>query len=212
VAEIRAIAHVARVSVRHVSKLIVDRRIHNDLLDPIVVRTEATRPMQTYLEERATDFPGLTLARSYIRRYPNGSVAAQLLGYDGQNTHSAGEVIGLTGIEAAFNTFLSGVPGEARVSVDSLGRPRSQRLLTTSPEIGQTVRLTINARLQVAAQNALGTGSSSLATRVNGPPTAARSSHSTRRMGPSSPSPRPRRTTRRSTAVVSPTGSSPRRG
>ncbi len=158
VAEIRAIAHVARVSVRHVSKLLVDRRIHNDLLDPIVVRTEATRPMQTYLEERATDFPGLTLARSYIRRYPNGSVAAQLLGYDGQNTHSAGEVIGLTGIEAAFNTFLSGVPGEARVSVDSLGRPRSQRLLTTSPEIGQTVRLTINARLQVAAQNALGYG------------------------------------------------------
>jgi penicillin-binding protein 2 len=158
VAEIRAIANVARVSVLHVSKLIVDRRIHNDLLDPVVVRTEATRPMQTYLEERATDFPGLTLARSYIRRYPNGSVAAQLLGYDGQNTHSAGEVIGLTGIEAAFNTFLSGVPGEARVSVDSLGRPRSQRLLTTSPEIGQTVRLTINARLQVAAQNALGYG------------------------------------------------------
>jgi penicillin-binding protein 2 len=158
VAEIRALARVARVSVRHVSKLIVDRRIHNDLLDPIVVRTEATRPMQTYLEERATDFPGLTLARSYIRRYPNGSVAAQLLGYDGQNTHSAGEVIGLTGIESAFNTFLRGVPGEARVSVDSLGRPRSPRLLTTAPEIGQTVRLTINARLQVAAQNALGYG------------------------------------------------------
>jgi penicillin-binding protein 2 len=158
VAEIRALAHVARVSVRHVSKLIVDRRIHNDLLDPIVVRTEATRPMQTYLEERATDFPGLTLARSYIRRYPNGSVAAQLLGYDGQNTHSAGEVIGQAGIESAFNTFLRGVPGEARVSVDSLGRPRSPRVLTTAPETGQTVRLTINARLQVAAQNALGYG------------------------------------------------------
>jgi penicillin-binding protein 2 len=158
VREIRALAHVARVSVRHVSKLIVDRRIHNDLLDPIVVRTEATRPMQTYLEERATDFPGLTLARSYIRRYPNGSVAAQLLGYDGQNTHSAGEVIGQAGIESAFNTFLRGVPGEARVSVDSLGRPRSPRVLTTAPETGQTVRLTINARLQVAAQNALGYG------------------------------------------------------
>src|SRR6185312_13647873 len=122
------------------------------------VRTEATRPMQTYLYERASDFPGLTLARSYVRRYPNGSVAAQLLGYDGQNAHSAGEVIGLTGIEAAFNKFLRGVPGEARVSVDSLGRPRSQRLLTTAPQTGQTVRLTINARLQIAAQNALGYG------------------------------------------------------
>jgi penicillin-binding protein 2 len=158
VAEIRALAHVARVSVRHVTKLIVERRLQNDMLDPVVVRTEATRPMQTYLYERASDFPGLTLARSYVRRYPNGSVAAQLLGYDGQNAHSAGEVIGLTGIEAAFNKFLRGVPGEARVSVDSLGRPRSQRLLTTAPQTGQTVRLTINARLQIAAQNALGYG------------------------------------------------------
>jgi penicillin-binding protein 2 len=155
VAEIRALAHVARVSVRHVTRLIVARRNANDMLDPVVVRTQATRPMQAYLEERAGDFPGLTLAHSYIRRYPNGSVAAQLLGYDGQNTHSAGQVIGLTGIEAAFNGFLQGVPGEAHVRVDSLGRPQSARLLTTQPQTGQTVRLTINARLQVAAQNAL---------------------------------------------------------
>ncbi|HKU56620.1 MAG TPA: penicillin-binding protein 2 [Gaiellaceae bacterium] len=155
VAEIRKLAQVARVSVRRLSKLVVERRVANDMLDPVVVRTQATRPMQTYLEERAGTFPGVTLARSYIRRYPHGSVAAQLLGYDGQNTHSAGQVIGLTGIEAAFNRFLRGVPGEARVKVDSLGRPRSPRLLTTAPQIGETVRLTINARLQIASQNAL---------------------------------------------------------
>jgi penicillin-binding protein 2 len=111
--------------------------------------------MLTYLEERAGSFPGLTLARSYVRRYPHGSVAAQLLGYDGQNTHSAGAVIGLTGIESAFNQYLRGVPGAAHVRVDSLGRPRSPRLLTTAPQPGQSVRLTIDARLQVAAQNAL---------------------------------------------------------
>jgi penicillin-binding protein 2 len=155
VAEVRKLAHVARVSVRHVTRLIVERRLQNDMLDPIVVRTQASKPMQTYLEERARDFPGLTLAHDYIRSYPHGSVAAQLLGYDGQNTHSAGQVIGLTGIEAAFNGFLKGVPGEAHVRVDSLGRPQSPRLLTAEPQTGQTVRLTIDARLQVAAQNAL---------------------------------------------------------
>jgi penicillin-binding protein 2 len=51
--------------------------------------------------------------------------------------------------------YLRGVPGLARVRVDSLGRPRSSRLLATPPTPGQTVRLTINARLQIAAQNAL---------------------------------------------------------
>ena len=158
VAEIRSLANVAGLSVHHLTKLIVGRRIAGDMLDPVVVRTEATGPMLTYLEERAGDFPGLLLARSYIRRYPHGSVAAQLLGYDGQNTHSAGNVIGLTGIEAAFNRFLRGVPGEARVRVDSLGRPLTPRLLTTPPQTGQTVRLTIDTKLQIAAQNALNDG------------------------------------------------------
>jgi penicillin-binding protein 2 len=158
VAEIRSLARVTGVSVRHITKLLVGRRVAGDMLDPVVVRTETTRPMLTYLQERATDFPGLTLARSYIRRYPHGPVASQLLGYDGQNPHSAGNVIGLTGIEAAFNKFLGGVPGEARVRVDSRGRPQSPRLLTTPPQTGQTVRLTIDTKLQIAAQNALDDG------------------------------------------------------
>jgi penicillin-binding protein 2 len=155
VAELRALSHVARVSVRRMRKLILERRKTGDLLDPIVIRTEATGPMLTYLEERAADFPGLTLARSYIRRYPYGSVAAQLLGYDGQTTRTGGNVIGLTGIESAFDTYLRGVPGAARVRVDSLGRPQSSRVLTTEPVVGQTVRLTLDSRLQIAAQNAL---------------------------------------------------------
>ena len=164
-AEVRRIAHVARVSVRHVTKLILERKRAADLLDPIVVRTEATGSMLTYLEERAAAFPGLTLARSYIRRYPYGSLAAQLLGYDGQipqgdprlgkDGYEPGDVIGLTGIERGLDMYLRGVPGLARVRVDSLGRPRSPRLLATPPQPGQTVRLTINAQLQLAAQNAL---------------------------------------------------------
>ena len=166
VAEIRALAHVAGVSVRHVTGLLLQRRRDGDMLDPVVVRTEATGPMLTYLEERSADFPGLTLARSYVRRYPYGSVAAQLLGSDGQISqqelqtlgrkgYQPGDVIGQTGIERAFDTYLRGVPGAARVRVDSLGRPRSPRMLTTEPQAGQTVRLTLDTRLQNAAQGAL---------------------------------------------------------
>jgi penicillin-binding protein 2 len=169
VAEVRAIAKVAGVSVRRVTKLILERRRRNDMLDPIVVRSEATGPMLTYLQERAASFPGLTLARSYIRRYPHGSVAAQLLGYDGQisqqelktlakNGYAPGDVIGQTGIESALDMNLRGVPGLARVRVDSLGRPRSHLLLAAAPQPGQTVRLTIDTQLQIAAQNALDDG------------------------------------------------------
>jgi penicillin-binding protein 2 len=168
-AEVRALAHVAGISARHLTRLLVQRRNDGDMLDPIIVRTRATGPMLTYLEERSAQFPGLTLARTYIRRYPHGSLAAQLLGYDGQISQSElktlgkdgfkpGDVIGQTGVEYGFNAYLRGIPGLARVRVDSLGRPRSPRLLATQPQQGQSVRLTLDTGLQVAAQNALSDG------------------------------------------------------
>ena len=49
----------------------------------------------------------------------------------------------------------AGHDGSARVRVDSFGRRRSPRLLTTPPQQGQTVRLTLDTGLQDAAQNAL---------------------------------------------------------
>jgi penicillin-binding protein 2 len=168
-AEVRAIAHVAHVSVRYVTKLVVEREHARDLLDPIVIRTQVTGPMLNYLEERAKSFPGLTLGTSYIRRYPHGSLAAQLLGYDGQISqpelktmakqgYEPGDVIGQTGVESAFNAYLRGLPGLARVRVDSLGRPQSRRQLTTQPQQGQSVQLTLDTGLQTAAQNALAYG------------------------------------------------------
>jgi penicillin-binding protein 2 len=165
-AEVRAIAHVARVPLRHLANLILERQRAGDMLDPVVVRTEATGSMLTYLEERAAAFPGLTLGRSYVRRYLHGSLAAQLLGYDGQispselrtlgkDGYQPGDVIGQSGVEYAFNAYLRGTPGLARMRVDSLGRPRSPRLLSTPPQQGQAVQLTLDTGLQTAAQNAL---------------------------------------------------------
>jgi penicillin-binding protein 2 len=177
VAEVRAIAHLARMPVRHLRNLILERERAGDMLDPVVVRTEATGSMLTYLEERAAAFPGLTLARSYVRRYPHGSLAAQLLGVDGQisqkelrtlgkDGYQPGDVIGQSGVEYAFNAYLRGTPGLARMRVDSLGRPRSPRVLSTLPQQGQTVQLTLDTGLQIAAQNALQYGIQ--AARING--------------------------------------------
>jgi penicillin-binding protein 2 len=166
VRELRALADVTRVNVRQVTRQIVQRRKAGDLLDPVVIRPEAPTPMLTYLEERAGAFPGVTLARSYVRKYPHGSLAAQLLGYVNQVSpgqlqtlgkagYAPGDEVGQSGIEGKFNTYLFGVPGTARVRVDSLGRPRSLQTLATQPQPGQTVRLTLDTGLQLAAQNAL---------------------------------------------------------
>jgi penicillin-binding protein 2 len=168
-AELRALSHITGAPIHQVTKLILERRRAGDMLDPVVVRAQAPGPMLTYLEERAGDFPGVTLARSYVRRYPHGSLAPQLLGYVGQISQSQlrtlgkegyepGDEIGQSGIEATYDTYLRGVAGAARVRVDSLGRPRSAQTLATQPQPGQTVRLTIDTGLQIAAQSALQDG------------------------------------------------------
>jgi penicillin-binding protein 2 len=166
VAELRALSHVTGAGLRQITKQVVQRRRVGDMLDPIVVRPETPAPMLTYLEERAGNFPGVTLARSYARRYPHGSLAPQLLGYVGQISpqqletlgkagYQPGDEVGQTGIESSFDKYLRGIAGSARVRVDSLGRPRSPRTLTAQPQTGQTVRLTLDTGLQLAAQNAL---------------------------------------------------------
>jgi penicillin-binding protein 2 len=166
VRELRSLADVTRVNVRQVTRQIVQRRQAGDLLDPIVIRPQAPPPMLTYLEERAGAFPGVTLARSYVRTYPHGALATQLLGYVNQISpgqlqtlgkagYAPGDEVGQSGVEGKFNTYLFGVPGSARVRVDSLGRPRSLQTLATQPQPGQTVRLTLDTGLQIAAQNAL---------------------------------------------------------
>ncbi len=58
-AEVRAIAHVAHVSVRRVTKLILERKRAGDMLDPIVIRTEATAPMLTVPRGVGGGLPGL---------------------------------------------------------------------------------------------------------------------------------------------------------
>ena len=142
VAELRALSHVTGAGLRQITRQIVQRRKEGDLLDPIVVRPETPPPMLTYLEEQAGNFPGVTLARSYIRHYPYGPLASQLLGYVGQISpgqletlgqagYEPGDEIGQTGVESSFDKYLRGVAGARACtstrSVARAARGRSRR-------------------------------------------------------------------------------------
>lgn len=165
--ELKALARLTHVPLGAIRLAI--RQQADNVVDPIVLRTEAAGPLVTYLQERASQFPGVSLGQTYVRRYPHGSLAAQLFGVVGQITPDelkmkeyeslqAGDAIGQSGIENAFNSYLQGVDGAARVRVDSFGHRRSRRALVKAATPGQTVRLTIDTDLQLAAQNALAYG------------------------------------------------------
>ncbi len=120
----------------------------------------------TALAEYSNELPGVRLEAESVRNYPNGDLAAHVLGYTGEMTdeqlqqrreegYRMGDVIGQMGAEAAFESTLHGEWGGQQVEVDSSGR--IIRILGDKPPIGgQDVQLTLDIELQKAAEAALG--------------------------------------------------------
>jgi penicillin-binding protein 2 len=134
-----------------------------DPLKPVTLAEGVPSDVVKYLRERARQFPGLTIERAYLRSYPRGPMAAQLLGHVGAVTpeqvksrrYRNGDHVGQAGIEAAFDRILRGRAGFAQLRVDSLGRPRSRPQYTDYYSHGLSLRMTLDAKLQRAAESAL---------------------------------------------------------
>ena len=138
-----------------------------DPVTPITIRSNVPEPIVRWLDERQTEFPGVRIEETQARRYPYGELAAQLLGNVGEITeqqlkdlkgYRLGDRIGQRGVEAAFDGYLRGKAGLAQVRMNAAGRALTEPMLTQSPTTGDAVRLTIDARLQKAAEDAIATG------------------------------------------------------
>ena len=123
------------------------------------------RDVQFYLAERQRQFPGVQVQRIYVTHYPDTTLAAQVLGYVGpisptehaMKTYSGlpqDSIIGQTGIEAQYDSFLRGTDGYQRVQVNSLGQPVGD-LPGKAPVTGHYLRLSLDANLERVGQAAL---------------------------------------------------------
>jgi cell division protein FtsI (penicillin-binding protein 3) len=93
----------------------------------------------------ALRIPGVFLQREYRRYYPAGEVMAHLIGFtdvDGR---------GQEALELAFEKDLAGKAGSRRVIKDRLGRVVEDVESIRTPQNGQTIRLSIDARIQYLA-------------------------------------------------------------
>jgi penicillin-binding protein 2 len=156
---------ILNVPVGEMAREIAKRK--DDPLTPVTVKRNVQKAKVMYIWEHQDELPGVAIARSWLRNYPLGKLAAQLLGHVGEAdedqieadvTLRPGDEVGQGGIESAFDGYLRGTPGIARWKVDSLGRPRSSLVPAQLPQPGTAVRLTIDSKLQQAAQNALSYG------------------------------------------------------
>ena len=130
------------------------------------MKTSVGEEQVNYLYEHQAEFPGVEIAQIYLRDYEYNTLAAQILGHVGEISpeelkrlrregYRAGDRIGKAGIEAAFDAYLRGEDGRAQIRVDSLGNQVSDIELRREPRAGYALRLTLDIRLQRAAEEAL---------------------------------------------------------
>jgi penicillin-binding protein 2 len=118
-----------------------------------------------YLAEHKRQFPGVDYGMVGVRDYPRGALAAHVLGYLGQlgpeeltdPRYSAvrpGQLVGRGGIEQQYEHELRGRDGHQFVEVDARGAV-IERLTGKPPIAGNDIVLSIDRRIQRAAEQAL---------------------------------------------------------
>lgn len=95
----------------------------------------------------AMKLPGIRLIKEPKRYYPNGSLAAHVLGFVGLDG------VGLAGIEQVYNEKITGEPGRLFMERDSLGNAYESSEIPA--QAGQTLVLTIDQSIQYHAEAAL---------------------------------------------------------
>ena len=104
---------------------------------------------ETAARARALALPGVYSEREFRRYYPEGEVAAHVVGFT--DIDGAGQ----EGVEIAHNSVLRGVSGAKQVIQDRFGRSVEDVQNVRSPLPGRDVYLTVDLRLQSLAYRAL---------------------------------------------------------
>jgi len=163
-AELARLAKVAEIPLRKLR-----RTIREELLvspsSPATVLQDVDSELIYFLEENKERFPGVAVGKVFVRRYPNGTLAAHLFGTVGEVSKEelkqvryrgleSGDTTGKDGIEYEYDRYLRGRAGATLIQVDSFGRPKGE-LRSVEPMPGDNLRLTIDADLQAAGEGAL---------------------------------------------------------
>ncbi len=134
---------------------------------PVRIRCNIDRTLAMTIKEKSVDLPGVDIEIESVRDYPTGSLTAAIIGYQGpisaaeedyyleRNFVPNRDKVGYAGIERYFQSILSGRNGERLVEVDVGGQVLRDVIPPVDPLPGLNIKLTIDSRLQSAAESIL---------------------------------------------------------
>jgi cell division protein FtsI/penicillin-binding protein 2 len=115
---------------------------------PVVLRSRIPSALAERVKQLA--LPGVYLDAEPMREYPEGSLAAQVLGFVGH------DFTGLGGLELSYDQELAGTPGAIDSEQDTSGQEITlARRLLTPPREGDDLVLTLDRFVQRSAERLL---------------------------------------------------------
>lgn len=133
----------------------------------ITIATKVSDETVAAIKENSRTFLGVDIKQDSYRVYNDSEYFAHILGYTGKVSseeieemekegfqYSTDDVIGKSGIEKYYETYLRGEKGTETVSVDALNKVVSIDDVI-EPKAGDNIYLTIDAKLQKAAYHIL---------------------------------------------------------
>jgi penicillin-binding protein 2 len=160
------LSSVLGVSADDLKKRVEDDRFTR--FKPVPLAEDVPKEKLIYIREHQAEFPGVEGVQLTRREYPNGALAAHVLGYVGQindkeltarnnGGYKAGDTIGKSGAEQAYEGDLRGQPEIDKLEVDSKGHVL--RSLGVQPAVqGHDVQLSIDLDVQRLAEESLQQG------------------------------------------------------
>ncbi|MGN0075709.1 MAG: penicillin-binding protein 2 [Parafannyhessea sp.] len=167
--EMRLLANLIGMPVMAVKRNIEDSTGGAQSLRPVAV--DVSRRVVAFIDAHQSVFSGVSVEERTQRHYPQGTLAAQVLGYtgtvssdqlkkssssdsDSSIAYASGDVVGQAGVEYEYENVLQGIKGEQKVYVDASGNVLSFSS-SVEPQSGSDVVLTIDSTLQKAAEDSL---------------------------------------------------------
>ena len=164
-ATLNALNHIAPISASELKSFHKHRHQYHPY-EPIPLKYKLTESETARLQVNQYALPGVVIQTRMSRFYPLAARMSAVLGYVGRiTTHELSTVnprnytlsdeIGKMGVEKYYETRLHGTAGSQEVEIDATGH--ITRILKKTPPIpGETLYLTIDSRLQVKAEDTLG--------------------------------------------------------
>ena len=134
---------------------------------PVKITCNISEELARVIREKAVDWPGVELEIEPIREYPTGSLTANIVGFLGPISAAQEEAyrargfvpnrdkIGYAGVELSLDDILLGKNGQRVVQIDVAGQVLRNLEPPIEPVAGNNLVLTIDTRLQKAAEAAL---------------------------------------------------------